>query len=147
MKVDRIFIYIFGIVFITGGIISIISGFHEFYRLQTAAYKQQATFRVLSIKVEKDWIAYSDTRKITGGVKNWNTEEQTILDNGQKLVHYGSYARDPGGEVSHTVISNDGINWEVNDSSLKTSIIGSAAGVIFIAAGAAVMTFGRRRSI
>lgn len=130
---------LFGAVFILGGIITVFSATRDMYRLISAKHRQQVNSSVLSVSMESDWVDHADTRSMAADTKNWVTEEELQI-NDQQLIYHGKYPSYPGGSVKHTVISDDGIHWEVNDSSTKGTIMCIIVGIFCVLCGIGVIS-------
>lgn len=131
-------LYLFGAVFILGGIMTLFTAAQDMYKLLSAAYRQQIDSSVLSVRVESDWIEHTDTRSMAADTQDWITEEE-IQINGQIFIYQGKYPSDPGGTVTHTVISDDGMHWEVNDSSTEGTILCIIVGIFCVLLGIGII--------
>ncbi len=129
-----VMVLLFGIGFILGGVVSIVTAVIGVSQVSNAKYKEQVTASVISKKVENNRIDRSDTSTIKTDSLEWITQEEMEID-GNTITYEGHYHIDPEGEIVHTLISNDGINWEVNDSSPRTIIFSAIAGIICILVG------------
>ena len=94
--------------------------------------------------MESNWIEHSGKRRSGAESRQWITEEEIQVE-GQTFWHQGRYAEEPGDTILHTVISNDGVNWKVNDHDMGDVVFSSIAGLICMAVGAAVLWFEYKR--
>lgn len=135
---------LFGIVFVLGGIVSIVAAMQNITQVEKAQYRQRVTGIVRSVKEESGKIKHSKKSPLGADKRYWITEEE-IPVNGQMFVHQGRYVEEPGESISHTVISNDGVNWKVNDSDMEDVIFSSIVGIICAAVGIAIVWFKFRK--
>jgi hypothetical protein len=133
-------VLIFCILFILGGIVSIAASAVDVSKVVTAKYKVEATANVISKEVKNNRIENSDIKKTRTDSFEWITQEEIEID-GQIIQYEGHYYVDPEGEITHTLISKDGVNWEVNDSDSETLIFSFVAGIICIIIGAFALRF------
>ncbi len=134
------FVTLFGIIFILGGILAASSAFLDFRKANSAPYKMQVESDVISLESKSNWIDNSEIKSIQSGSVDWFTEEEIHI--GDKVMTFEGVYPDPSsGHVTHTLISNDGINWEVNDIDTRDLLIQIAAGAIFLVAGAVITFF------
>lgn len=119
------YIYIFGIIFILVGFECIILESLNISCLKTAKYKEIIESNVISLKVEKDdyWFNHFEISSMSLDSKVWVTKEE-IKINGNKLSYQGRYSSDPGDKIKHTIISNDGVNWNVYESNKWNLVVG-----------------------
>lgn len=141
-----VIIYIFGIIFIIGGIVSIYSSINNYYSRITAKYTRIVESDVVSIRVENEWIEYSDILDISQDRFVWYTIEEVNLD-GKILTFNQTYYSEPDKTLTHCLISDDGIDWEINDTTIMY-IIGSCitAIICFIFGGGVIFLFGIKRN-
>lgn len=140
-KSTTIILYIVGIIFIIGGVVSILSSINNVLSKKTATYTRIVESNVVSIKIEENWADYSDLDiSIAQNRTVWTTLEEVVLD-GKTLTFEQKYYSDPGTRLTHCIISNDGINWKINDSDEKDIAVSCAAGIICFLFGGAILRF------
>lgn len=139
-------IYIFGIVFILGGLVSIVSEASNIYCLTTSKYKKVVESNVISVKVEEDDYLVDSTERRVGAStsKFWVTKEEIEI-NGNILSYQGRYSSYPGGTIKHTIISSDGVNWDVNDSDRRSLFMNIFIGTICTLVGLGIVIYEKKR--
>ncbi len=139
-------IYIFGIVFILAGLVSIVSEASNIYCLTTSKYKEVVESNVISVEVEEeDYFIDSHERGVrVSDSKFWVTKEEIEI-NGNILSYQGRYSSYPGGTIKHTIISNDGINWDVNDSDKYSLFINVFIGTLCTLVGLGIVIYEKKK--
>lgn len=141
-----VIIYIFGIIFIIGGIVSIYSSINNYHSRITPKYTRIVESDVVSIRVENEWIKHSDILDISQDRFVWYTVEEVNLD-GKTLTFNQTYHSEPDKTLTHCLISNDGVNWEINDTNVTHIIASCIIGIIcFIFGGGVIFLFGIKRN-
>ena len=131
---------IIGFLFILGGLLSVFAAIRDYRHASSAPYRVQATSDVLSMWTEEVNTAV-DPMDISKTVTEYCTEEEIEI-NGKIIRFNGKYSDDPSGHVSHTLISYDGINYEVNDNNSRSTLLNIIAGIIFLIVGFMITAFG-----
>ncbi len=134
---------IIGFLFILGGIISVYAAIRDYRQSSSAPYRMQATSDVISLWTEEVNTAV-DPMDTSKSVTEYCTEEEIEI-NGKVMSFNGRYSDDPGGHVSHTLISYDGVNYEVNDNDSQSTLVNIIAGIIFLIAGFVMTIFSFKR--
>lgn len=129
----------FGIMFLLGGFITCITVCRDYFNVNQAEYKQTVNAVVCSVDEDFEWVRGSTKRNYKR--KYWATEEKIEVE-GHTFTYNGKYYDAPGETITHTVISNDGITWEVNDTNSYDVFISGIVGVICILVGGFSIRFG-----
>ena len=123
---------------------SVVASLRDFRQVGNAQYRREVTAIVRSVRVESDWIKHSETDSLSTDRKQWITKEEIQVD-GKSFIYQGMYSEEPGETILHTIISDDGVNWMVNDSKGTDVIFSAIAGIIFGLVGIAVVWFEYKR--
>ncbi len=131
---------IIGFFFILGGILSLYAAIRDYRHSSSAPYQIQATSDVISLWTEEVNTAV-DPMDTSKSVVEYCTEEE-IEVNGNIIRFNGRYSDDPSGHVPHTLISYDGVSYEVNDNNSQSTLLNIIASIIFLIVGAVMTAFG-----
>ena len=119
----KIFVFIFGCIFIFGSFFSFINIFYQYSNKTNAKYKQETVGVVLSINKHKESRnnqSYGKNRMLNDSYYVWTTTEEIQVENGENFIYDGYYLEEPTtNEISHTIVSKDGISWKVNDTNKR----------------------------
>lgn len=141
----NVIICIFGIIFIIGAIISICSSINNYRSRITAKYTRIVESDVVSIKVESVSRREFNIERFRH-IYAWHTVEEVNLD-GKTLTFNQTYHSEPDKTLTHCLISNDGVNWEINDTNVTHIIASCITGIIcFIFGGGVIFLFGIKRN-
>ena len=124
----------FGLIFIVGGIISIASALIDNHKYLSAPYKQEVVGNVITLRTEREHTRPDDSDRAH---TVYCTEEEIEI-NGVTSLYEFKYSTDPEGEVIHTIISEDGVNWEFTIADIENTIMCCVAGVIFVLIGTCI---------
>ena len=141
----RAIILLFAVACFGSSGMSLYDGITAQQEVKQAKYRQEAEFTVLDFtetEEESEPInghEFSDSHSVRtdsgGTVKRYDSVETGVL-NGEEITITASYYNSPPpATVTHTFISNDGVNWEMNDTDTVDFVKVCICAIVFFIAG------------
>ena len=135
----------FSVLFVILGFFLIIYSIHYVTKVDNSKYRQETFGVVQSVKKESDWFDEEEIRELSEEAYRWRTKEEIYVKDGQNFIYDGIYYEEPkSGEIHHTIISKDGINWVVNDSKGEDILFNSMFGILCIVIGNCMIQLERK---
>lgn len=131
-------VFLFGVGFIFAGCMTIFSAWYDLYQVTTAPYKEIVDCDI-EFKRTKSELPDHEELDPVWSIRTYYLTEELVEVNGTSFIYEGEYTEDPVGSVRHTVISNDGVHWEVNDTDMRDAIICTIPGIAIMIGGILVI--------
>lgn len=148
IKINLNLVTIFAIVFIFGGFMSIFSSILYYNQVKNAKYIQDTIGIVHSIRKQSDTTTYTEDKQLNHNGYIWTTQEEIVVKNGINFTYLGVYPKEPNHyEIEHRIISDDGINWIVNDSDGENVFFNSIVGIFCVVIGGFIFYMQQKRYI
>lgn len=131
-------VLLFGVGFIFAGCMTIFSAWYDLYRVTTASYKEIVDCDITFVEVKSEMPDHEELNPVWSATTYYRTKE-LVKVNGISFIYEGEYTEDPMGSVYHTVISDDGVHWEVNDTDMRDAVICTIPGIAVMIGGILVI--------
>lgn len=131
-------VLLFGVGFIFAGCMTIFSSWHNLYQVMTAPYKETVDCDIEFKRTKNELPDHKEFDPVLS-ITTWYLTEERVEVNGTSFIYEGEYTEDPGGFIQHTVISDDGVHWEVNDTDMRDAVICTIPGIAVMIGGILVI--------